>query len=121
VLDLGGHEITVDNHVYSEFLSFYDVTSAITITFTSGIGGTATSGGETLSFTNVDGFEGGSSTGGVFDARLADWDVTYFDQGGESTVYGSDYNDELTASDVDNADRYYDGGAGNEHYGWHRR
>jgi len=118
VIDFGGHEIVIDDGSLSEYLSFYDVTTSVDIVFTSATGGTGTSGaGESLSFTNVDAFEGALGVGGTFDASLAAFDVTLFDYGGMTSVTGSDFNDLLAAYGSDPlgiTDRYYDGGAGND-------
>ncbi|WGW04689.1 Hint domain-containing protein [Tropicibacter oceani] len=118
VINFGGHEIVVDNGDYSEYLSFYDVTTSVDIFFTSATGGTGTSGaGDSLSFSNVDGFEGAWSVGGTFDAQLAGFGVTFFDYGGVTSVVGSGYGDLLVAYGADPlgiTDRHYDGGAGND-------
>ncbi|MGJ8605509.1 MAG: Hint domain-containing protein [Marivita sp.] len=112
-VDLGTEEIAVDSGSASEFISFYDVSSAVTITYT-GSGGTATDGTNTITFDNVDGWEGAMLAGGMFDARLATFDVTYYDYGGATTAYGSAFNDLIAAYDADASDRYYDGGAGDD-------
>lgn len=118
VIELGGDEIAVDNGRFSEFLSFYNVTTPVDIVFTSGTGGTATSGaGETLTFSYADGFDGAWGAGGTFDASLAAYDVVFYDYGGMTSVTGSSFNDLLVAYGADPlgvTDRYYDGGAGND-------
>lgn len=118
VIDLGGDEIVIDAGILSDFLSFYDVTTSVDIVFTSGTGGTATSGaGETLTFSYADGFDGAWGVGGTFDASLAAYDVVFYDYGGMTSVTGSSFNDLLVAYGADPlgvTDRYYDGGAGND-------
>ena len=116
VVDLGGDEIDNTTVGFSEYLSFDMVTSSTDIIFTSATGGTATSGaGESLTFSNVDGFEGGGAAGGLFDARLAGFDVSFFDYGGTTVVYGSAYDDELNGQWGLSVDRTIDGGAGNDY------
>lgn len=118
VLDFGGDEIAVDSGTFSEVLSFNDVTTSVDIVFTSGIGGTATSGaGESLTFSYADGFEGAWGVGGTFDASLAAFDVVFNDYGGMTSVTGSSFDDLLAAYAADplsTTDRFYDGGAGND-------
>ncbi|WP_420870505.1 Hint domain-containing protein [Marivita cryptomonadis] len=116
VVDLGGDEIDNTTMGYSEYLSFDLLNSTTNIVFTSGTGGTATSGtGDSLTFDNVDGFEGGAASGGSFDARLADFDVSFFDYGGTTLVYGSAYDDELNGQWGSSVDRFIDGGAGDDY------
>ena len=118
VLDFGGDEIAINSGSFSEVLSFYDVTTSVDIVFTSGIGGTATSGaGENLTFSYADGFEGAWGVGGTFDASLAAFDVVFYDYGGMTSVTGSAFDDLLAAYAADPlsiTDRFYDGGAGND-------
>ena len=87
-VDLGSEEIVIDSGSTSEFITFYNVTSAVTITY-SGSGGTATDGTNTITFDNVDGWEAALMAGGSFDARLATFDVSYCDDGGAATADGS--------------------------------
>lgn len=116
VVDLGGDEINNTTYGYGEYLSFDAVTTGVDVVFTSGTGGTATSSaGESLTFDNIDGFEGGGGIGGTFDARLADFDVSFFDYGGTTVVYGSDYSDQIDGRFGTTVNRYYDGGAGNDY------
>lgn len=119
VVDLGGDAITINNGNAEEFISVFNVTTSVDIVYTSATGGTATSGaGESLTFDNVDGFEGAFDVGGTFDASLAGFDVVFYDYGGMTSVVGSDYNDLLVAYGADPTgaptDRFYDGGAGND-------